>query len=80
LDQTAFLPMRYILDNIFLAHETIYHAKQSSQPLVFLKLDYSKAYNRVDLQCLFGAMHIMDFPSKFIELVQLLFVGARAYV
>lgn len=42
-DQSAFLPMRYILDNIFLTHETIDFAKCSRQPLLFLKLDFSKA-------------------------------------
>jgi hypothetical protein len=28
-DQSAFLPMRFILDNIFLTYETIHYAKQS---------------------------------------------------
>jgi hypothetical protein len=61
-DQSAFLPMHFILDNILLTHETIHYAKQSAQPLIFLKLDLSKAYDRVDLNCLFVAMSVMGFP------------------
>jgi hypothetical protein len=35
-DQSTFLPMRYILDNIFLTQETIAHAKQSHLTPAFL--------------------------------------------
>jgi hypothetical protein len=34
-EQTTFIPMRYILDNVLLAEETIDWAWQSNQPLVF---------------------------------------------
>jgi hypothetical protein len=44
-DQSAFLPRRYILDNIVVTHETINWAKTSKQPLVLLKLDFAKAYD-----------------------------------
>lgn len=47
-DQSAFLPGRFILDNIMLTHETIDWARHSHQPLIFLKLDFSKAYDKVD--------------------------------
>jgi hypothetical protein len=79
-DQSAFLPMRFILDNIFLTHETIFHAKNSAQPLLFLKLDFSKAYDRVDHSFLFQAMNRMGFPQEFIFMTQLLFRGAQACV
>jgi hypothetical protein len=36
--------------------ETISHAKQSNQPLLFFKLDFSKAYDKIDLGFLFQAM------------------------
>lgn len=56
MDQSAFLPMRYILNDMFLTHEIISHAKESRQPLLFLKLDFSKAYDKVDLRFLFLAL------------------------
>jgi hypothetical protein len=55
-DQSAFLPMRYILDNIVLTQETLNWAKTSKQPLVLMKLDFAKAYDRVSWYFLFRAM------------------------
>ena len=46
-DQTTFLPMRYILDNVLMQTETIKWCKQSDQDLILLKLDFRKAYNIV---------------------------------
>jgi hypothetical protein len=34
-NQTTFLPMRFILDTIFLTHEAIIYAKKTNQPLYF---------------------------------------------
>lgn len=47
LEQTAFLQLRFILDNIVLTQESLHWAKTSKQPTVFLKLDFSKAYDKV---------------------------------
>ncbi|CAK9190057.1 unnamed protein product [Sphagnum troendelagicum] len=47
-DQSAFLPFRYILNNILLTHETITWAKKFKQPPVFFKLDFSKASNKIN--------------------------------
>ena len=79
-DQSAFLPMCFILDNILLTHETISHAQHSSQPLLFLKLEFSKAYDWVDLHFLFQAMQAMGFPNEFTAMTHLLFTGAREAV
>jgi hypothetical protein len=79
-DQFAFLPMRYILDNIFLTQEIISHAMQSNQPLFFSKLDFFKAYEKVDLAFLFEALQRLGFPSSFIGIVRLLFKDVVARV
>lgn len=47
-DQFVFLSMQFILDNIFLIHETIDLMENSKQLLIFSKLDFSKMYNMVD--------------------------------
>jgi hypothetical protein len=62
LDQSTFLPMRFILDNILMTQETLEWADYSNQPLLFLKLDFSKAYDMVDLQFLFGAFQRSSLP------------------
>jgi hypothetical protein len=80
LDQSTFLPMRFILDNILMTQETLEWADYSNQPLLFLKLDFSKAYDMVDLQFLFGAMRKFGFPEEFLTMVMLLFKNASATV
>jgi len=49
--QSAFVPGSYILDNVFVAIEVVYYMKTKSRckdKSVELKLDISKAYNRID--------------------------------
>ena len=46
-EKTVFLPLQFILDNIILTQESLHWARQSKQPTVFLKLDFSKAYDKV---------------------------------
>lgn len=58
-EQTTFLPLRFILDNIVLTQETLHWAKVFRQPTVFLKLDFSKAYDKVSWVFLFQAMQRM---------------------
>lgn len=48
--------------------------------LLFMKLDFSKAYDPIDFHFLFQAIHIMGFPSKFIATTQLFFTRARVVV
>jgi hypothetical protein len=79
-DQSAFFLMRFILDNIFLTYKTIHYAKQTKQPLLFLKLNFSKAYDKVDLGFLFKALERMSFPSRFMQMPKMLFLNAVARV
>jgi hypothetical protein len=79
-DQSAFLPLRFILDNILLMHETMEWAAHSGQPLIFLKLDFSKAYDMVDWPFLFQAMSKMGFPPAFVDMVKMLFHEAAASI
>ena len=79
-EQTAFLPLRFILDNIILTQETLHWARTSRQPTVFLKLDFSKAYDKVSWRFLFHTMHKMGINAQFIGWVKLLFGNASAAV
>ena len=80
LDQSTFLPLKFILDNLLITQETMAWAESSNQPLIFLKLDFSKAYDMVGWQCLYKIMEKMGFPQAFIEMVSLLFQDASACV
>jgi hypothetical protein len=47
-NQITFFQMRYILDNVLLVQKTIgWVTWWSNQPLVFLKLDFAKTYDKV---------------------------------
>ena len=60
-NQSDFLSMRYILENIFIIQETIMCAKQSNQPVLFLKLYFFKTYDKVDLAFLFQSLEQIGF-------------------
>jgi hypothetical protein len=47
-NQTAFLKGRYILESVVAAHEIIHDVAYSDQSSFVFKLDYEKAYDKVD--------------------------------
>jgi hypothetical protein len=79
-EQLAFLSLCFILDNILLTQETLAWADQSKQDFLFLKLDFSKAYDMVDWSFLFEALCKMGFPGEFTRIVKLLFQEAEACI
>ena len=62
-EQSAFLFLKFILDNILLTQEMMAWSVQSRQSLFFLKLDFAKAYDMVDWNFMFAAMVSMDYPA-----------------
>jgi hypothetical protein len=79
-DQTRFLPMRYILDNVLVQHEVIDWARTSQQDLLLLKLDFQKAYDTVSLSFLFRIMHKIGIPDEYITMTKVLFEDAKVSV
>jgi hypothetical protein len=66
-NQSAFIPGRLITDNIVAAYETLHsmHSRMWSKVgFMGIKLDMSKAYDRVELSFLEAVMHKMDFPEE----------------
>ena len=72
-DQSAFLPLRFILDNLLITQETMAWAEASNQSMIFLKLDFLKAYDMVDWQCMYKILEKLGFPQVFISMISLLF-------
>jgi hypothetical protein len=79
-DQSAFLPTRFILDNVLAQHEVIQWVRETKQDLVLLKLDFRKAYDTVHWDFLLAAMKKMGMPDHFINIVKMLLHDATSSV
>lgn len=69
-NQAAFVPDRSINDNVLVAFELIHHMKKATgggEGDVALKLDISKAYDRVDWGYLKSRMQAMGFCTQWIR-------------
>ncbi|KAF7147204.1 hypothetical protein RHSIM_Rhsim03G0017400 [Rhododendron simsii] len=68
--RNAFVPSRLITDNILLAHETIefIKKKRKGQSCFALKLDMSKAYDRVKWSGVLDVLSSLGFSPKWINL------------
>ncbi|XP_012847426.1 PREDICTED: uncharacterized protein LOC105967373 [Erythranthe guttata] len=69
--QSAFVPSRLISDNILIAYEVVHYMKRSTAEHMAIKLDMSKAYDRIEWSFLRGVMSRLGFHSNFIDLVML---------
>jgi len=79
-EKSSFLPLRYILDNVLLQYETVQWAKDSDQDLIFLKLDFTKAYDTVSWDFLFSVMRKIGIHDSFTHIVRMLLLDASASI
>jgi hypothetical protein len=65
--QSAFLPGRYILEGVVVLHETIHELKRKRQRGLILKLDFEKAYDKVNWDFLQQVLRMKGFPSMWCQ-------------
>lgn len=71
--QSAFILGRSISDNMIVGHELLHFLrsrKNGQQGFVALKLDMSKAYDRVEWSFIYAVMEKLGFPTIWIDLVK----------
>ena len=72
--QSAFAPGRLITDNMLVAFETMHYIdqrKKGKEALIAIKLDMSKAYDRVEWVYLEAMMRKMGFHKRWISLIMM---------
>ena len=78
--QTAFLPGRWIGDNVLFHLEEVDYCQAEGVPGSVLFLDFEKAYDRVDRGWLFRCVDRLGFPPEVGRWVRLLLQGSVAGV
>nr|XP_020158374.1 uncharacterized protein LOC109743696 [Aegilops tauschii subsp. strangulata] len=70
-DSSAFVPGRLITDNVLIAYECIHTIRKQKvkHPFFALKIDMTKAYDRVEWNYLKGVLLKMGFNDKWVETV-----------
>ena len=71
-NQSAFLSERFITDNVLIAFELMHyldHKKEGKENFMTVKLDMSKAYNRVKWGFIKKVIEKMGFHEKWINLI-----------
>lgn len=71
-NQTAFIKGRYILDSVVTAHEIIHEMYSKQEKGILLKLDYEKAYDRVNSEFLEQMITQRGFRQKWINKIKTL--------
>lgn len=65
-NQSAFIKGIYILEIVVTAHEVLHSTHKSSNPGLVLKLDYEKAFDKVNLDFLLEILHKRGFGPSWI--------------
>jgi Reverse transcriptase (RNA-dependent DNA polymerase) len=78
--QAAFIPGRYILDNVLAANEIIHFVKVHGQKGIVLKVDFEKAYDRVNWSFLLEMLRSRGFGQKWTLWIDNLLKGAQTCI
>ena len=81
--QSVFLSDRLISDNILVAFETLHHMRNHNKGkagFMALKLDMSKAYDRVEWSYMEQVLVKMGFHDRWVHLMMLCITNASYYI
>jgi hypothetical protein len=69
-NQTVFIKGRYVLESVVSAHEFIHSVSHGKQKGAILKLDYEKAFDKVNLDFLDELLVRRKFSPDFCSLIK----------
>jgi hypothetical protein len=76
-NQTAFIKGRYILESVIIAHEVLNSVHHGKQQGYVVKLDYEKAYDKVNWMFLLDVLRKRGFGGKWLKWIRsILFRGS----
>lgn len=78
--QSAFIKGRYILESVVVAHEIVHSIHKNKEKGVIPKLNYEKAYDKVNLEFLFEIMECRGFCKTWTEWIRNLVLGGSVGV
>lgn len=78
--QSAFIKGRYIIDSAVILHEVMHELRQQHQQGVIMKIDFEKAYDRVNWGFLEEVMQAKGFHEQFISWVMLSVKSGRVCI
>ena len=73
--QTAFIPGRNIMEGVMILHETIPELHTKNLNCVLFKIDFEKAYNKVNWSFLQQVLRVKGFSSKWCRWIQSFVTG-----
>lgn len=68
--QSAFLKGRYILDNVVICQEIIHYSQHAKQSGVIIKIDFEKAYDKINWEYLIEVLQHRGFGPTWITWIQ----------
>jgi hypothetical protein len=79
-EQIGFIQSKFILHTIIFAWETMKWARETRQDSLFIKIDFDKAYERVDWSFVTKMLQCLIFGSNCVVIVNTLFSNVSTLV
>jgi hypothetical protein len=79
-NRSAFIRGRYILESVVVAHEIVHSVKRDKAQGIILKLDYEKAYDRVNIDFLLEILKARNFSPIWVGWIEKIAIGGSVGV